>query len=82
MVLSMHQVLTHIGIGPQAVRTVVIEDLVPNPERLGALLDETKDGIEETCASYNKLPPAERFRLSRIVVKRLVGLMYWDKDHH
>ena len=80
MVLTMHQVLTHVGITTMAQRTVVITDLVPNPEKLGSLLDETKDGIEDACASYNKLPQDDRFRLSRVVIKRLVGLMYWVKD--
>ena len=78
----MHQVLTYVGIASQAIRTVIIEDLAPNPDRLSSLLDETKNGIEKTCASYNKLPTAERFRLSRVVIKRLVGLMYWVKDQH
>ena len=80
MVLTMQQTLTHIGITVAAQRAAVIEDLLPNPDKLGSLLDETKDGIEDACASYNKLPQADRFRLSRVVIKRLVGLMYWVKD--
>ena len=82
MVLSTNQVLTQIGISVPAQRTLVISDLMPNPEKLGAFLDETKDGIEDTCSSYNKLPQEDRFRLSRVIVKRLVGLMYWVKDQH
>ena len=82
MVLSMNQVLTHIGLTAQAQRAIVIDDLVPNPEKLGALLDETKDGIEDTCASYGKLPQEDRFRISRVVIKRLIGLMFWAKDQN
>ena len=76
----MQQILTYVGITAAAQRTVVIADLMPNPEKLGSLLDETKEGIEDACASYNKLPEGDRFRLSRVVIKRLVGLMFWVKD--
>lgn len=68
------------GIDNQPQRTVIIADLIPNPDNLNSLLDETKEVIEDTCASYAKLPLEERFHLSRVVIKRLIGLMFWAKD--
>ena len=56
------------------------DDLIPLPDRLSSLLDETKEGIEDTCMSYTKLGQNDRFRLSRVIVKRLVALMYWVRD--
>lgn len=80
MPLTHTQILTYIGITIANQRNTVADDLIPLPDRLSSLLDETKEGIEDTCMSYTKLGQNDRFRLSRVIVKRLVALMYWVRD--
>ena len=82
MVLSNNAILTAIGINTAAQRTVVSEDLIPNPDRLENLLSETESGIEDACNAYNRGDNDRRFRLSRVTIKRLISLMHWAKDKH
>ena len=75
-------ILTQLGVSTAAHRTTISDDILPAPGLLENLLDETENGIVETCAGYNRGDGNRRFRVSRAVVKKLVSLMYWAKDKH
>lgn len=83
MAITISTVMRWCGITVVAQQRIVIADLAPNPGGLGNLVAETESGIKDACLSYTKLQPEDtRFRLSRVVVKRLVNLMLWAKDRH
>ena len=54
--------------------------MLPAPDRLENLLDETEEGIRDTCVQYNRGTDPDRFRVSRSVIKKLISLMHWVKD--
>ena len=81
MPVSINTILNGLGIGTADHRAVVKDDLLPAPDGLGHLINEDAEGITEMCASYYKSgDPANRFKISRTVVKRLISLMHWAKD--
>ena len=80
MSLSINQVLTAIGIARARERTMVVEYLMSNLGKINYLLDETIDNVEDTILSNTKLVAADKFTLGRVIVKRLISLMYWAKD--
>ena len=80
MSLSINQVLTAIGIARARERTMVVEYLMSNLGKINYLLDETIDDVEDTILSNTKLVAADKFTLGRVIVKRLISLMYWAKD--
>ena len=82
MVLSIANILTQLGVSSLAQRTTISDDILPSPGLLENLLDETENGIVETCAGYNRGEGNRRFRVSRTVVKKLISLMHWAKDKH
>ena len=82
MPVTVNQILTYLGIDTAAHRAIISADLMPNPGKLENLLDETEEGIKDTCLSYNRGDPGDRIRISRSVVKKLVSLMHWAKDKH
>ena len=80
MPVTVNQILTYLGIDTAAHRTIISADLMPNPGKLENLLDETEEGIKDTCLSYNRGDPGGRIRISRSVVKKLISLMHWEKE--
>lgn len=68
------------GVAVAGNRTSIIQDLLPEPEKLMNLVDETEDGIKEACVSYSKRPGNQRFNVAHATIKKLIGLMYWVQD--
>ena len=60
-------------------RNVVIADLLPEPDGIANLVDETKDRIKSTYIAYAKRTN-NAFNVSHTTVKRLTSLMYWVQD--
>ena len=83
MPVAVNQILTFIGIVTASHRTIISEDLLPNPGKLENLIDDTEEGIKDACSAYNLSGnPSSRFKVSRTVVKRIISLMHWAKDQH
>ena len=81
MSVTILQILTHLGISTPAHRAIIKEDLLPAPDGLSNLVNETEEGINDMCMAYNRAgDPAVRFKVSRTAIKRLVSLMHWVKD--
>ena len=75
--------LTWMGVSVARNRQAIIADLLPHPEGIGNLKDETADGIKDACESYSKRGPEnQRFIVSRTTIKRITSLMHWVKDRH
>ena len=71
-----NQTLTSIGITVADQQVIVGGDFIPASN----LADESESGIIEAYSSYQRIYQAEDcFRLSRIVIERLVALIYWVK---
>ena len=80
MPININQILTFIGVGSTAHRTIISQDMLPALDRLENLLDETEEGIRDTCVQYNRGTDPDRFRVSRSVIKKLISFMHWVKD--
>ena len=78
--LTVSQMLTWIGISTAGHRNAVKEDMMPQPEGIAHLQDETPDGIKDACNSYAKRPGNQRFVITRVQMKRLTSLMHCVKD--
>jgi hypothetical protein len=75
--------LTWMGVSVAGNRQVIIADLLPAPEGIGNLKDETADGIKDACEAYSKRGPEnQRFVVTRTTLKRITALMHWVKDRH
>ena len=75
--------LTWAGVSVAANRQTIIGDLLPAPEGIGNLKDETADGIKDACETYSKRgPEAQRFIVSRTTLKRITALMHWVKEQN
>lgn len=72
-------ILTWSGMSTAAHRNVVIADLLPEPDGIANLVDETKDRIKSTYIAYAKRTN-NAFNVSHTTVKRLTSLMYWVQD--
>ena len=80
MPVNINQILNFIGVGSTAHRTIISQDMLPALDRLENLLDETEDGIRDTCVQCNRGTDPNRFRVSRSVIKKLTSFMHWVKD--
>ena len=80
MPVNINQILTFIGVGSAAHRAIISQDMLPAPDRLENLLDETEEGIRDTCVQYNRGTDPDRFRVPRSVIKKLISLMHWVKE--
>ena len=81
MPVTIQQILNHLRISNLAHRLIIKEDLLPAPDGLSNLVNETEEGINDMCVVYNRAEdPAGRFKVSRTTIERLVSLMYWVKD--
>ena len=81
--VSVINMLTWAGVSVAANRQTIIGDLLPAPEGIGNLKDETTDGIKDACEAYSKRgPEAQRFIVSRTTLKRITALMHWVKDRN
>lgn len=78
--LTVSQMLTWIGISTAGHRNAVKEDMMPQPEGIAHLQDETTDGIKDACNSYAKRPGNGRFVITRVQMKRMISLMHCVKD--
>ena len=47
MPVAVNQILTFIGIVTASHRTIISEDLLPNPGKLENLIDDTEEGIKD-----------------------------------
>ena len=78
---AVNQILTFIWIATASHRTIIIEDLLPNPNKLENLIGDTEEGIKDASSAYNLAgDPTDRFNISRTIEKRIPSLMYWEKD--
>ena len=77
------QLMTWIGLSPDYKRDSVTSDFMSATEGLAHLVTEDADVIDYGQHNYQKRVIArERFTMTRIQVKRLESLMYWDQDRH
>ena len=57
----------------------MIADIIPPPEGLANLSDETEDDLKDACEQYPKRRN-QPFTLSRNAIKKIVALMHWVQD--
>ena len=68
MVVSTNDILAWCGINTGARRATVIEDLMPAPEGLFHLSNETEEALKDACEAYAKRQ-AQPLMLTRAIVK-------------
>jgi len=79
MVVGTVDILTWCGLTTAARRNAIMEDLMPGPEGLQNLSDETEEALKDVCDGYNKRRN-QPLIISRAAVKKLTALMYWVQD--
>ena len=78
MVVTTNEILGWCGV-TAARRAVVIADIMPPPEGLANLSDETEDDLKDACKQYPKRSN-QPFTLSWNAIKKIVALMHWVQD--
>ena len=76
MPVNINQTLTFICVGSAAHRAIISQDILSALDRLGNLLDETEEGITDTCVQYNRGTDPDRFKVPRSVIKKLISLIH------
>ena len=79
MVVSTNDILIWCGVHTIVRHTAIIDDLIPAPEGLENLSDESEDDLKDVCETYSKRR-AQPFTLSRATVKKIISLMHWVQD--
>ena len=54
--------------------------MLPAPEGLRLLNDETEEGISDACSAYARRTGNNRIYLGRAIVKRMTSLSHWVQD--